>query len=81
MPFFFTTPGSNNTPRALNRFSERSVTISDSSAKGMESGSVVRILNGWTNLSNYAARTMYMKILASLTASGMLSVVSSNTFT
>ena len=33
---------------------------SESSAKGMESGSESRMVNGWTRLSNCAARMMYM---------------------
>ena len=68
-------------PRALKRFIVRPVAISEMSAKGMESGSVERMISGWIRLSNWAASTIYMKIEARPMASNMLWVVSSSTLT
>ena len=38
---------------------------SEKSAKGTASGSESRMVKGWTTLSNWDARIMYMKITAS----------------
>ena len=38
---------------------------SEKSANGTESGRESRIVSGWTRLSNWVARIMYMKITAS----------------
>ena len=81
MPFFFTMPDSSRTPRALNRFKLLPVPISESRAKGTDSGRLSRMRKGWRRLSNWAAGTMYMKMEARPMARIMLPAVSSRIFT
>ena len=74
-------PRSSSTPSALKRFRVRPVAVSEMSANGIDSGSVSRMMNGWTRLSNCAANTIYMKMDARAIARIMLVVVSSRIFT
>ena len=74
-------PSNSKTPSALQRFNVRPVSHSESSANGIDSGSVSMIVNGWRKLSNCAASTMYMKMDASRKAMIRLRVVSSRILT
>ena len=60
--FFLTTPKSTSRPSAEKTFSDCWNTISDSSANGSVSGRDSRIVTGWSQDSNCAASTRYMKI-------------------
>ena len=66
--FFFTTPKSTSTPSAEYRLIVLPVSQRDSNAKGTESGSDSKIVNGCTMLSNWEARIRYMKITESRNA-------------
>ena len=66
--FFFTTPNSTRMPSAEYRFSVFPASHSDSSAKGIASGSDSRIVTGSTRLSYCAARIMYMNAIDSRNA-------------
>ncbi len=61
-------PKSTRTPRAENTFSDCRKIKSDSSANGTVSGSADRMVTGWSQLSNCAAMTRYMKTMESTIA-------------
>ena len=67
--FFFTTPKRSSRPRPEKMFTDCPVKSSERMPNGMASGSVKRIVTGWMNDSNCAARIMYMKTKESTKAS------------
>jgi hypothetical protein len=69
MAFFFTTPKSSSRPRPEKMLTVCPVISRLKIPNGIESGSVSKIVTGWTKLSNCAASTMYIKMNDSAKAS------------
>ncbi len=72
MAFFFTMPNSSSSPNPDMMVMSCPVTSMAKSPNGTASGSVIRIVTGWMNDSNCAARAMYMKMKASANATAKL---------
>ena len=68
IPFFFTMPKSTRMPSDEKMLIDWFRTTIDRSANGTVSGSASRIVIGWIQLSNCAARIRYMKMIESRNA-------------
>src|SRR4051812_38247409 len=69
MEFFFTTPNSTNSPSADIKFRLCPNKMSEMSANGTVSGSEIKMMNGFSQDSNCAAKIRYMKTNESPNAS------------
>ena len=68
MPFFLTIPTSMNRPNIAYKSIGVRHKISDSIPKGMVTGRAMRMAIGCIQLSNWAARIRYMKVIESVKA-------------